>query len=120
MGGHDRALLGAGGVLGVAVGQVAAVARLNELPGCQGLGEKTLVGVGVNDLDVLGGEDPGPLGDELADVGVAQPGLGQGCRGVHGHGACHRGSPYVLMVGCQPGAGAGSAGPPRGLATSLV
>ena len=93
VGGHDRALLGAGGVPGVGVGQVAVAARLDDLPGLQGLGEQALVGVGVDDLDAVGGEDAGPLGDEFVDMGVGQTGPREDRGGVRHGGSNRRAGP---------------------------
>ena len=93
MGGHDHALLGAGGVPGVGVGQVAVAARLDDLPGLQGLGEQALVGVGVDDLDAVGGEDAGPLGDEFVDMGVGQTGPREDRGGVRHGGSNRRAGP---------------------------
>ena len=76
VGGHHCALLGARGVLGVGVREVAAAPGLDELTRLQCLGEKPLVGVGVDNLDAVRLQDASPLGDELVDVWV-----GHSCSG---------------------------------------
>ena len=65
------------------------MARLDDLPGLQGLGEKALVGAGVDDLDAIGFEDTGPPVDELVDGRIGDPRPGEDLGGMC-HGSSNR------------------------------
>jgi hypothetical protein len=70
--GHDGALLGARGVLGVAAGVVAAAACGEELAGGQGLFDQPGVVRGVDDLDPVGTGQLEPVPHVLPDPAVGQ------------------------------------------------
>ena len=73
VGGHDRPLLGAGGVLVVAPGVVAPLPCWQQLTGVQRLLDQTRVVLGVDDLYALGPRQVRPVAHVLAHLRVRQP-----------------------------------------------
>jgi hypothetical protein len=84
-GGDDGALLGAGGVLVVAAGVVAALAGRLDLAGLERLLHQTGVVGRVDDLDPLDARELRVVPDVLADAGIRDPRGIQCCLNL-----CHR------------------------------